>query len=270
MKNRILSALLLAILPAIASAQFIVVDFGPSATYVTANQNLTGGNNGFSTALISPSTGYSGPSFWGGVAGSDGFGMSTWAIMDNYGTAGDLDVIRGARSGVAVGISATYAIMFSGTQQFTIDDTSDSAMSLKARRDGGQTEAGVTGIRWLLRDTDGNYFISALNDSAAAQFSNTWANNSPVTATALSNLSWFSYTFSTAAIGAAASGLQDRTFDAAGFHYTAKRVTSTGGLDMSFGEFSVTAIPEPGAYAALLGGLGLLLVLARRRKEARS
>ena len=254
---------------ATARAQITVVDFGESSTYVTSSQNLTGGNGSFTTDVISPAAvNYSGPAFWGGV----NRGMDTWQLTDNnegFSSTGDFDNIRGRLGTAEIGVSATYAFMFSASQTFEIDNT-DSSFFLKARRVGGQTEAGVTGVRWMLRDIDDNYYVSALNDTSAAQFSETYAQNTGVTGSSLVDLSWFNYTFGTGAVG---SGITDTTaffagtqFDAAGFNYTAKRVSGAGAIEMQFADFTVVAIPEPSTLA-LLGIAGLCAGLFARRRR---
>lgn len=256
-------------LPAAAFAQITVVNFGESTTYVTASQNLAGGNGSFSTANISPAANYSGPTFWGGITYSVGGGAATWQLADNYSGSGGNDAIRGSRSSMVIGDSATYVFMFNGSQSFGIDNA-NSSFYLNARRDGGQNDT-TTGLRWILRDTVGNYYVSALNNTAGAQFSGLYSGSSGVSQSSLVGLNWFSYTFASAAVGGSIADTADffanTQFDAAGFQYVAKRVTSSGGLDMQFADFTVTAIPEPSSFAALAGLAGLGFVALRRRRR---
>ena len=254
---------------ATARAQITVVDFGPTDEYVTANQGLIGGNGSFSVSNISPATNYAGPAFWGGIVYNVGGTAPTWAIMDNYGSAGNLDGIRGSRQSMAIGDSATYAFMFSGTETFSIDNTSNSSFFLNARRDGGQNGSN-TGIRWILRDTDGDYFVSALDNGSSAQFSGAYDPDGGVTQSSLLGINWFEYTFTTGVVGSQIANNSNffgsTEFTAAGFHYTASRVTGGGGLDMIFTDFTVVAIPEPSTLA-LLGIAGLCAGLFARRRR---
>ena len=252
-----------------AQAQITVVDFGESSTYVTSSQNLADGNGSFSTSNISPAANYSGPAFWGGVSR----GMDTWQLTDNnegFSTTGDFDNIRGRLGTAAIGVSATYAFMFSASQTFAIDNTTDSSFYLNARRVGGQTEAGVTGVRWLLRDTDNNYYVSALNDTTAAQYSGAYSETSGVTQSSLLGIDWFNYTFTSGVVGASVGNTStffgETQFDAAGFNYTAKRVTSASAIEMQFADFTVVAIPEPSTLVLMVLGFAGALITAKRRR----
>lgn len=252
-----------------ASAQLLVVDYGPSTTYVTADRSLTGnGGANFSTTVISPSSpNYVGPAFWGGARYGASSGMDTWAIMNDYASAGGNDAIRGRVGSAAAGTPGTYVAMFSGSQNFTIDNTANSSFFLRGRRDGGGTVAGVTGVRWLLQDTSNNYYVSALNDSANAQFGNAYASNPGVTGSSLVGLDWYNYTFTSGAVGSAiadeATFFGSTQFKSAGFNYVTQR-TNSGAIDMMFADFNVVAVPEPATWALLVGGLIALMVYRHR------
>jgi len=259
------------VLSTAAFAQNTIVDFGESTTYVTGNENLAAGGNGaYITSNISPASGYTGPTFTGGVLLSTGDGASTWQIANDYATTGSNDAIRFRTANVAGGVSATFVGMFAGSQTFSIDNTANSSFFLNGRRDGGQTGAGITGVRWLLQDTGGRYYVSALNETAAAQFSGSYSGTSGVTGSSLVGLDWFNYTFGDASIGSAIADevafFGSTQFSAAGFNYTAARVSSPNAIDMSFADFSVVAIPEPSSFAAL-GGLAVLGLAASRRRR---
>jgi hypothetical protein len=251
------------------AAPVTVIDFGESTAYVTSNQNLGGnGAASFSTSVISPSSpDYVGTALWGGARYGASSGMDTWAIMDDWTSTG-FDSIRGRVGSATAGTPGTYVAMFSATQNFTIDNA-ESSFFLKGRRDGGQTVAGVTGVRWLLQDTSNNYYVSALNDSANAQFGNAYASNPGVTGSSLVDLAWFDYTFTTGVIGSAiadeATFFSSTEFKSAGFNYVAQR-TGNGAIDMSFADFNVVAIPEPSSLVLLgIAGLCVGLFLRRRR-----
>lgn len=247
--NRFLYVLSAAIAtPFVVKAEIFVVSYGPSTTYVTEDLEFRGGNGEFLQTIISPSTGYTGPAFFGGFRSSNDGLLTHLGLFNEYGTAGGNDTIRAAQwQGVSVGDVLTSVVMFPTATTFTMDNTEASYFFLGARRQGGQTEMGVTGVRWVLRDTSGNFYISRLDDTPGAQFLDTFENNMGATGLNLLDMNWYDYSFSDGVIGAQIAdvpGLFGRTeFDAAGFHYTAKRVSSGGGLDMLFAIFEVAAIP---------------------------
>jgi|GEM_PF-5189253 len=268
---------------AVGANAVTIVDFGESNSYVSANVSLVSpsspaGNFDFSSSNISPASGYSGPTFWGGAIITAGNGTGTaatnWRIFDNDSNTGNFDAIQVQKNSIDTGSRYYMTFIFSSTAgNFTIDNTSSSTFTLNARRNGGSTISSTTGLRWVLQDTANNYYISELNDGTAAQFGSSYA--SGTTAVSQSSLvtgvSWFNYNPASGILGGIGSAISDQAtffgttqFKSAGFWYGAGRSTN-GNIDMHFADFSLTAVPEPTTWALLAGSLTTLMIFRRRR-----
>lgn len=273
MKTRVLLSIIAASSTAHAST---LLNFD-GTNYVTATNLMqsNGLTSYYSGASITPLTNYSGPAFFGGWSLSSG-SISVNAIADNSSSAGGRDPWRFRSSSIATNETAFNLMVFAKgqfsdpqaqTNGFTLN--SSSSFTLGASRVGGQTLTDATngtGLRWVLQSGT-NFYISALNNSAAAQFGLGYTN---LASGDLTGLSWFNYNPATSisAIGSTASlNFETLVFDSAGVLYKAARVTSSGNIEMQYGQFLVdaTAVPEPSTVALLASSLAALTALRRRR-----
>lgn len=250
--------------------------------YTTSDQNFnSSGVNGFldgGSNLIAPSANYTGPTVYGGTEVEvTTLSPSLYRIDNDNGNTAGSDVLYWQAAGGTSGevIYGTY--FFDSTDPFRLE--SDSLFRLNARRTGGRSESGtnpniIAGIHWTLRDAaTGNYYISILNSTTAAQYGGAYATNwgaSTVTENAPEGLAWFNYDPSVDGVGtigsAASIDFNTTSFDQGGFMYVNTRNTSPGSLIMEFAQFEIqgTVVPEPTSTALLLGAAGLLAFRRRR------
>lgn len=251
-----------------------------STSYVSGtspNMNFATTSPYTNLTQISPTTNYSGPTIFGGWSQSTGT-IAANQISDNSTNAGGRDAWRYRTSSVTAGESAFNLMAFNKSQFSDVNAqtngfslTAASTFTLGANRVGGQTLTNATtgtGIRWVLQDGS-SYYISALDNSTAAQFGLGYAT---VGSGDLTALSWFNYDPATniSAIGTAATiDFGTATFDAAGMLYKAARVSSTGAIEMQYGQFVVdaVAVPEPTTWALLAGSLTSLMIFRRHRRS---
>jgi len=259
----------------ILHADVVVLYDGDNNSYTSADQTLSGSGIGGFTTLLSTSGSYTGPTVYGGteVSGTTLSGTN-FRVDDNNSNTSASDALFWNAGGPGQ-IYGTF--LFDASQTFQLDDTS--SFRLNARRTGGRNfTAGEaddpTGIRWVLREEGtGNYYISEMNQSNEAQYSNAYDPNwgaSTVAETAPETLSWFNYTpgsgINTGIGAAAALDFNSASFDQGGFFYSNGRNVG-GSLIMEFAQFEINAIPEPSTFALVgLTGLAALFAVRRRRR----
>ncbi|GEM_PF-3546168 len=244
----------------------------------TLNLNDTAGS-GYSTSSIAPSSGYTGPAFYGGTE-LVGTTLPTYAVSDTLNWTGETlgnDLIAWSVNGVDANDTVFGTFVFDSSVDFQLD--SSSQFYINSRRQGGRDLGGTTpGLRWVLRDaTSGDLYISELlNQNFAAGYEETadiftTSTTSTYTEADPETLNWFNYApagTDISTIGSSASiDFNSATFDQAGFWYANTRNVS-GGLAMGFGQFAVdaVAIPEPSTFA-LVGLTGLAALFAARRRR---
>ncbi len=256
----------------------VVFSFGLSDSYVTSNQNLTGGNDvtAISGSVISPTSNYTGPAFIGGRDLTGGT-AGTWAINESTGDAnsnGNHDSIS-ASVNSANGEAQYLFFAFeqdqfeSGFSSGNIGLDASSTFTITARRTGGQ-DSGVetAGLRWVIRE-NGTYYASELNNGASFSGGIDQPQNT-ITQTNPTALSWYQYDpESNVALSsevAASPGFSQ--VDAFGVYYVNTRATGSNFLNLNITqlELNATAIPEPGTLSLLLLS-GIALALARRRRH---
>ena len=243
-----------------------VLDFN-SSSYVSANVNLTFTGSGIafsgSTALT-PSSDYSGPALYGGVSRIGDNSFSLMRVNDGgtspqTGVANDYLLFR--YNNATVTNASTLGVLLMGqTSNVSFDSTS--SISWSAARVAGTGHSGNVRAVILI---DGTYYISQSTVNLTSTYGSANMGN-------LTTLNWTTYTPGTSLFysnnGNASIALS--SIDAVGILMTVNIPASggTGNKDIWLGQLTVTAIPEPSAFAALAGLGALGLAASRRRRRA--
>jgi hypothetical protein len=207
-----MTVLLAVLLSAFTVQAAILVDFGASSNWVTANANGQGLTAStpkhvpFSMTLPrSPASGYTGPVYYGGATGN--VSMTGWAIGNS-----DPDYISASGTSTGIGSKVTSLIMFTN-QSSTLTQVVYSA------RPAGSTGSQTNTIRIVIRKTDGAFYISESRGGLAG-FTATITNPGA--------LLWYNYNPATGitGIGSQASGLALTNVDAVG-EWIENRITAT-------------------------------------------
>jgi hypothetical protein len=213
--RRVMTALLAVLLSAFTVQAAILVDFGASSNWVTANANGRGLTTNtwkhvpFSMSLARSPTngasGYTGPVYYGGATGN--VSMTGWAIGNS-----DPDYISASGTSTGVGSKVTSLIMFTN-QSSTLTQVVYSA------RPAGSAGSQTNTIRIVIRKTDGAFYISESRGGLAG-FTATITNPGA--------LLWYNYNPATGitGIGSQASGLSLTNVDAVG-EWIENRITAT-------------------------------------------
>jgi hypothetical protein len=197
------------------------------------------------TTARSPSSGYTGPVFFGGVTGS--VSVSTWLIQNN--AAGDY--INSGGTSTGVGSRVSMVVMF------TNETATITAMVWNVRA-GGITDSQTNLVSLVVRKTDGSFYISETMSKRASV---------TVTNQNLESLAWYNYdpTVSLNERGSLVSGFTLDSINAVG-EWQESIVTVAGGSCTpgitTFQAFGLT-IPEPATIGML--GFGSLTALLIRR-----
>lgn len=261
------------------SSATVVVNYG-SASYVTettasprastSNSTTYSGGAGRSevvayseSIVFSPSSGYTGPVFYGGwyrsgdnATGTNGSNLRR--IVDNasgdyinatfsYNSASNATTSEGAFA--AMFLKADFTSL-STTPNLTFDLTNPLSMNINLL---GKAEA-----RWMVKDGS-TYYISNVSytttgsKTLSSTDSTTWAVYDPFASLDFSSSSFASHAFT----------------DIQGVGFYAQSNTTlvdTNASQIGVNSFTASVVPEP--RAAILIGLGLVLVLLRRRTVA--
>jgi len=279
------AVLLLTLLPLIANAQPLV-SYGPNANYVsatttfsrTATRKLTNGTytylDAFSdTSVMSPTSGYTGPAFYGGysytVTGASGVpsSLSQQSVYNSARNTTNDDIelqsyYATGWSGASLSFSAVIVFQLSNAASITDLSASVSNNTANAFRTNATW-------RWLVQ-TSGSYYVSQTTFSDANYFAPT-----SFILTDLSSTKWALYTPSTDLnfdqTAATFSNIDTSNVTAAGLYIendSWSGDSNTIGFDVAIESFAANgvAVPEPGNVSLfLLGSLLVLGVAARKR-----
>ena len=275
MKKSLLLPALLAVagigLASTASAQLIAYN---STGYVTANQNnartynLAGSTATVSfsdSSALSPSSGYTGPAFYGAASMSlTGAGTTTLsAVTSNVqNDASGYDRINLVGSltnsdAAAKTLSAAALIYFKTGSSFDVSANNAFSTSTLNNLSGSTSATG----RWLVRDSGGSLYVS--NETFTLGTSVATSTGLTTTTWALLNTSGSDFYQTYGSFGS----LSLTGLTGAGVYADAQRtgITSVGATGAGFRLNEFTVIPEPTTAVMLLGGLGALMLLRRRR-----
>jgi hypothetical protein len=278
--------------------------FGPATDYVTADKPLgrnpaavTGSgeeNDPYvhtisfdDAAALGPASDYTGPQFYGGytftsssVQGKAPAGrvLNNWSLIGNndairiYADAGDGNNWNGSTLGFAAAFIFKQADFIAGK---TTGNFAPDGFSVTWRASSGANGNLVPAGRWIVQ-VDGNYYLSEATITAAGY--NITATAS-LTGSELTNTKWAAYNPAASLNfdqdAASFTALELTAVTAIGVYfehdsYAATANDRSGGL-LALSTFAatgaITAIPEPGAMAALAGLATLAAVCAVRRRK---
>lgn len=256
MKKLIAAIAFITLLTGVASADVVV---NLPLENVTASQNLTGGKDGYSSTDISPSSGYTGPTFFGGAQIHDNTagGVAGYRVAERSFDGGDF-ISTGAANGTvgttnSVGI--VWVFVFDASSSFSMGDVTN--VTYNYRSSGG----GADRFGRLVAQSGSSLYISSLIDVLGDSLDES----------EFDLLSWFEYAptgtdLLTIGNSASVSGL---TMNAMGMWVDA--VDNAGDGDISYvggglREFIVETVPEPATVGML--GIGALVALLIRRIQA--
>lgn len=257
---------------AVFAAPVSVVDYG-SNSYVTADANmttyLTTGGYSITTAL-SPSSGYTGPTFYGGYGRSNNGSVDTPRIVnDQLGVGAD---VMGWTEGSLGTVDRMYgSVMFlqsdflGGLNSGTVSMDAASVFSINTAKAFVPDQNGF--IRFLVIE-DGIEYISDAT-SFTTGTTGSWSEKT-ITLSDPSSQNWYTYNRNGSTAEYTGSGtLTSLNFDnvtGVGFNFSTVATVTNGAGRIYVDQFSVTAIPEPSSLMLLgLAGLGAALFLRRRR-----
>ncbi len=208
---------------------------------ITVGWTVTGSSstlekNGTGAILLSAANTYSGGTTIKG-------GTLTVTNATALGT-GNVTISGGALTTGVASVSAAGFTMSSGN--FTLNGASAGTVSIT-----GGNNLSLTGGTWFY--TNGDSFTAATNTSVFSISGTTLD---------LTGLGQGSYTL--------ASGFASSGNSFTGFTYANLGNTLSASADFSAGVLTLTVVPEPHEYALGVAGLLVLLVVLRRRREARS
>ncbi len=266
----LLGLILLPLAPALDAA--LVVDWG--GNYVGTNTNYgnateDGPSNiiqhgGFSAGaplLLSPSSGYSGTSatFYGEILRGAGTGTGTIGYVSNSGSADRIDIKQNNSDVSALLLWKQTDFLNSlntGTLNFGAGSTVTTTLDTYV--------LGVPG-RAVVKSAGGYYISSAIFSASGT-----------TAALDLTTLDWFSYdpasNLNTIGSAHSFSGGVIANVTEIGF-FTGVTTGGANAVRVSSLEFNYVAgvvapIPEPSSYALLAGGLSILFVTSRRRRQS--
>lgn len=225
---------------------------------ITADTNLTGGQNGYSSSTISPASNYTGPTFFGGamVHGGTGGSIDLYRLEEN----GDGDYIRmrSASGTVGAGVAVTGLTVFDTTAAFALGDINSLDADFFMGGGGINTDARI------VIQANGSMYISSLVYDSTSSFTIS------LDSTALDALSWYSYSPNASdiyTIGSLAALTGTESVTDIGIWWEATDGAGDENISYAGGglkTFSVDAVvPEPATVGML--GLGALVSLLVRR-----
>lgn len=284
-------AILLAFSALTASAD-TVLSFGPTQGYVTgattfASQAVRTGTspgpyeylNAFSgTQALSPSSGYSGPVFYGGhrfssssVQGSTLLGV----VVDNSSTNGGNDALRiyanvsSGWAGSTLGFSSVYLFKQADfAAPYNTGDFALDGLSVTYRASGAGGAFLPTG-RWLVQ-VEGAYYVSQATITGSYNTTTTVS----LSGTSLGSTLWAAYNPSSSLDfnqSVTFSALNLSKVSAVGVYFEQDSYAGTSdasaallGISAFSATGAVSSIPEPSIAALTLGLIGLAFAAARR------
>lgn len=284
----------LTLYPTFPARADVLFSYGPSTTYVTGNKtyarvaSATGSGpyaftNAFSdtTALLNPTSGYTGPAFYGGyqfTSSTINAGLSSQYVRDAFSTSSnDYLWLQAQRTGGWTGseLSMHGSYIFKQAQfnsGFTTGSLSISNLTVLVNGFGSADAAGnsydATG-RFMVQIA-GTYYVSESTFSVAGN------TNATFTLTGLPSARWAIYDpASSLDFDQSAATYTALTLDAVtevGIYFEDDSWTGTSSSNTAFGlgigSFLVdgSVVPEPSALSMLLPGLSAMVLLYRRRK----
>lgn len=232
----------------VCSRADLLVSYGMSTDYVTANQNFQRGNNNgaaFSTAAMSPAANYTGPVFFGGYAGNTAMGVHAVA---NNAAADQISVGSGTTT---VGTYSTLLAMFALESPSTVTQVVWSVV-------GSGVADSQTNLVSIVVQKNNSYYISEQMSRRSTVY---------VTNSALDSLMWYNYDPAVSLLdkGTVVEGFTLDNITAIG-EWAESLVTVAGGTSSVIVrkfEASGTVIPEPATISML--GFGALVAIVCRR-----
>lgn len=261
----------------VASAQLSIVSFG-GAGMVSANQSL-GGNGSLldPNTAISPASGYTGQTFYGGVQAVN-TSVTTWQIDNNTGRGGAsmpaLDWITATQATTVDGAGVKFhrGVVFFQQADFLNYSTQSGGVTLQSLSVAVTRTSGSPSRFGFVIEADGAYYLSnpvTYNQNSGTGFNANFTNGHWLNIADVTAASWqtFDPELSYLPTGIAATTIDFTKVTGVGVWFENERASnSTLGLGFHITGLEAVAIPEPSAYAALLG-LGVLgLAVARRRR----
>lgn len=262
------------------SAQSTVVSFGGSGM-VTTNQNI-GGNGGLliPATSISPASGYSGQTFYGGLTNINA-SPDTWAITNDVAGRGGasmpaLDWISAVTNATTDGAGTKFhhGVVFFQQSDFLAHDSLSGGVGLESLSVAVHRSSGNPSRFGFVIETSGvggGYFLSdpvTYNQFTGTGFNTNFSNGHWLNIADASAATWLSFDPETSYSTIEAAATPDLSkVTGVGIWFENERASaSAAGLGFHITGLEVTAVPEPSAYALLAGALTLGMVMVRRRR----
>lgn len=256
------------------------VDFERTASFTGSGPYIT--TVAFDdTTPLSPSSGYTGPTFYGGYTfSSESFpvGFAAQGLFSKYSKIDSVDAIYFNVTGTSgtgfTGTAMRFASVFVFKQSsfnapFQEGNVSVNGFSISLFKHGGSSAAGRFNPegRWLV-EVDGSYYLS---NRAFSTSTNEVHQTFELSGEDLHSTLWAAYD-PTSSLNFDLSSAQFQELDlnavtSVGFYIDEQSFSTnnTVGMRLAVSSFSVTSIPEPGTIAFLAAGIPFLLGYLLRR-----
>ncbi|MCC5807205.1 MAG: PEP-CTERM sorting domain-containing protein [Opitutales bacterium] len=257
----------------------IIASFGGSGM-VSENQGLGGNPTPDYSDAISPASGYTGQTFYGGVVPTNTT-VDSWFISNSVARGGvgmpALDWISAETGSTTDGAGTKFhrgVVLFQQSDFLnystnpggvTMDDTS--SMQVAVQRSSGNPSR----FGFVVQTSESDFYVGGI--TTYDQFSGTgfdpnFTNGHFLSISDPTSLDWFALNTTTHQQGASAT-VDFSSIIGVGVWFENERASnSAAGLGWHMTGIEITAIPEPTTYAALFGLLAIGFVLVRRRVRA--